>query len=288
MKTNAIVRIVLYSIVILLLLSILGGFLAYDRYAFKTHGASWAAPVVTIGSGEFHQEEHEVAGTEPVTHIEIEWTAGTITIQPGDTDQVTFSERGSIEPDDQMVYSQSGNKLTIRYQKQQVRIGIQNVVSKDLIITVPRDWMGDSIEIDAASARLELRDITVRELEFDGASGTGSFENCTIEELDIDTASGDIEYSGTLNTLDFDAMSAKLTARLSNHPRSMELDTMSGDVDLTLPADCGFTVRIETASSDFSTDFETSTQKGKHVHGDGSCRIEISGMSGDVHIRKGS
>lgn len=40
MKTNAIIRIVIYSIVILLIVSILGGFLAFDRYSFHQEDSS--------------------------------------------------------------------------------------------------------------------------------------------------------------------------------------------------------------------------------------------------------
>jgi len=44
----------------------------------------------------------------------------------------------------------------------------------------------------------------------------------------------------------------------------------------------------EGLSSQFSSDFETSTQNGRHVFGDGSCRIRVEAVSGSVHIYKGS
>lgn len=287
MKTNAIIRIVIHSIVLLLLVSILGTALLFDVYSFDQKEISWVAPIITAGAGDSQRYDYAPSDTESITRVEVEWAAGTITIQPGDTEQILFYEQGAMEPDEQLVYSQSGNKLTIRYQKQQVIIGIHSTVSKDLVITVPRGWTGEVIEIEAAAARVEMRDITVRELEFDSASGTALFDNCALEKLDIETASGDIEFHGTLNELNFEAMSAKLTAVLSNAPRSLKLDTMSGDVDLTLPADCGFTANIDAMSSDFSTEFETSSRDGIHIHGDGSCGISVSAMSGDVFIRKG-
>ena len=55
-----------------------------------------------------------------------------------------------------------------------------------MYIYVPRDWMCDSLEIDAASATVEINDLTIRELDFDGASGTCNLENCIITDLDID------------------------------------------------------------------------------------------------------
>lgn len=287
MKTNAIIRIIIYSIIILLLLSILGGFLAFDRYAFQNGKTSWIAPIVTSGQGEFHQEEQEITGAEPITHIEIAWTAGTITIQPGDTNRIQLSESGTFDSDEAMVCRQQGSKLMIEYQERDVFIGIYSTPEKDLTITVPRDWQGESIEIDAAAARLEMRDIAVRELDFDSASGEGIFEHCAMEKLDIDTASGDIHYSGTLDTLRFEAMSAKLTAILENNPGSLNVDTMSGDVDITLPAHCGFTASVDAMSSDFTSDFDVTNKNDTYLHGDGSCRITVSAMSGDVTIRRG-
>lgn len=287
MKTNAIIRIVIYSIVILLLLSVLGGFLAFDRYAFQNGKTSWAAPIVVGGSGEYLEEHRTVADAQAVTHLEIEWVAGSITIQEGDTDQILLSESGKFDTDEAMVYHQKGNRLTIEYQEQDVYIGIYSTPEKDLTITVPRNWEGTSISIDSASARLNMNGITVREVELDGASGGAVFSDCAMEALDVDTASGDINFSGTLHTLEYDSASGHLQAVFHNTPRSIDMDTASGDVDITLPDGSGFTAVVETMSGDFSSDFETVRKEDAYIHGDGSCRINMSAMSGDVTIRKG-
>ena len=63
---------------------------------------------------------------------------------------------------------------------------------------------------------------------------------------------------------------------------------MSGDLELTLPEYCGFTVSMDAMSSDFTSDFPTTMQNGNHIYGDGSCSISIDAMSGDVAIRKGA
>ena len=287
MKTNAIIRIVIYSIVILLLVSILGGFLAYDRYFFRQEDSSWAAPIITGVSGEYIEGQNTAADAESVTHLEIEWTAGSVTIQEGDTDQILLSESGRYDASEAMVFRQSGSKLTIQYQKQNVYIGFYSAPEKDLTVTVPREWEGVSISLETASADLQMNHITVREVELDSASGTAVFEDCTIEELDIDTASGNVTFTGTLNSMEYDAASADLHAVFHNVPRSLDMDTASGDMDITLPHGSGFTAEIETLSGDFSSDFDYSQRDDRFVAGDGSCRIDLSAMSGDVTIRKG-
>lgn len=291
MKTNAIIRIVIYSIVILLLLSILGAFLVFDRYAFQYGKTSWAAPIITGGSGEYHHEEHHIdqhaSTSEPVTHIEIEWTAGTVTIQKGDTDRIQLSESGSFDTDEAMIYRQQGSKLTIQDQKRDVYIGFYSAPEKDLTVTVPLDWEGVSISLDTASADLLMKAVTVREVELDSASGGAVFEDCVIEELEIDTASGDVQYTGTLNSMEYDAASADLQAVFYNTPRSLDMGTASGDMDITLPDGSGFTAELDAMSGNFSSDFDTIRREDTYIHGDGSCRIDLSAMSGDVTIRKG-
>ena len=148
MKTNAIIRIILYSIVILLIVSILGGFIAFDRYSFHHEETAWAAPIITAGSGEYLEEQHTAADAELVTHIEIEWTAGSVTIQESDTDHILLSESGKYDASEAMVFHQNGSKLTIEYQEQDVYFGIYSAPEKDLTITVPQNWEGIGISLE--------------------------------------------------------------------------------------------------------------------------------------------
>lgn len=225
-----------------------------------------------------------------ISEIEIEWVAGDILIQPGTSDQITVDEDGNFDEKYAMVLKQQGNELKISFCKEGLSnfIGINSSsnLTKDLTITVPADWVCQSLELDVASAKVEINDLTIREVDFDGASGTCEFENCTVNEIDIDTASGDVKFIGSLDILDCDAASASVYAVLSNTPSRLDMDTMSGDLDITLPEDAGFSLSLEAATKDFQTDFETTMKNGNYVCGDGSCRININALSGDVTIRK--
>ena len=57
-------------------------------------------------------------------------------------------------------------------------------------------------------------------------------------------------------------------------------------MDLTLPEDCGFTVILDTLSGSCSTEQDTVKRDKKLIHGDGTCKIEVDGLSSSVHIRK--
>lgn len=226
-----------------------------------------------------------------IREIKIEWISGSVTVEPGDVQEITFLESGNGTDKYEMVWKQSGDELVIQYSKDSSIAGFGlhfGDGSKDLTVTVPRGWVCDSLELDTASTDLTVRDMIIREMEIDSASGTAKFENCTVSSLDVDTASGDVTFTGSLNELDFEAASASFTGVLENVPDKVKMDSMSGGLTLTLPEDAGFTVSLDAMSSDFSSDFPTVKKNKSYVCGDGHCKIEVSAMSGDVSILKQS
>ncbi len=226
-----------------------------------------------------------------IREIKIEWISGSVTVEPGDVQEITFLESGNGTDKYEMVWKQSGDELVIQYSKDSSIAGFGlhfGDGSKDLTVTVPRNWLCNSLELDTASTDLTVRDMIIREVEIDSANGTAKFENCTISSLDVDTASGDVTFTGSLSELDFDAASASFTGVLENVPDRVKMDSMSGDLALTLPEDAGFTVSLDAMSSDFSSDFPTVKKNKSYVCGDGHCKIDVSAMSGDVSILKQS
>lgn len=243
-------------------------------------------------------QEAEVTGygvaldAASIRNMEIEWAVGSIRIQPMEITEIRISEEGVNQDAEPMVWKVRDSKLSIQYSKNTdhdfgmgLLLGSE---SKDLTIQVPLDWQCNSLEIDAASASLEVNDLTIQEMEFDGASGTCVFNNCIVENLELDTASGDVLFQGSLNKMDCDAASANIVLDLKNVPKSLDLDTASGDLDVVLPADAGFTVKMDTMSGDFESDFATTMRNGSYVAGNGRCTISVDAMSGSVNIRKGA
>ena len=285
MKTNAIIRIVLFSLAILVLVSILLSVFAANTFRFNfRNGRTQQIEEVTS------QLDIEYF-TADIRKIEIDWVAGNITLQKDPyVKEINIQEISPIEIEHKMVLKRSGQTLKINYSDRgtvQFPFDTDLDISKDLIITVPMDWECDSLEIDTAAAEVVINDLTIREFDFDGASGICHLSNCNVGELDIDTASGDVYFTGTLETLDCDAASADCSIEVTNIPRSIKMDGMSGDLELILPTDAGFTCTMDTMSGDFESDFEFKSHNDTYICGDGDCMVEISGMSGAVSILKG-
>lgn len=284
MKRNAVIRIVIYSLLLVLLLGValhgIFGFRMYDwNWGYRDR---WEASEVPMDSASGSINANEI------TRIQVEWAQGDIIVQTGDGHEITVSEERA-EGAEPMNLSQKGTQLNIQFAPTTVTVGFgfKNPSSKDLLITVPRDWVCRELEFDVAKGMVKLQDLNITELDFDGAAVDFVIENCTVGEMDVDTASGDVRFAGSLDTLDFDAASGDFEAVFQNVPRSLTMDGMSSNMDITLPQDVGFTATIETLSGRFTSDYATTAVNGAHVYGDGKCRINVEGMSGDLVIRKG-
>ena len=289
MKTSAIIRIVIFSLVIVLLSFVLLSVLDHNYYieSGRVHSYEEAGQLPTEGLMQINQ--HDI--TAQIQNIDIEWAAGSIIIQQSDSlSSIIIEESCPTYSEYETVIKQTGQTLKIKFSEESVKLSgfsIDADISKDLIIRVPSSWNCNALEIDAAATDVTVDGLSINELDFDGASGRLTLENCNIVELDIDTASGDVEFTGILNDLDFDAASAKFYGEFYQVPNRLNLDAMSGDLTLVLPEYSGFYLEMETLSGSFDSDFDFHTMGAHYECGDGACKIKVNAMSGDVSILKG-
>lgn len=283
MKTTAIVRIVAFSLAILILGGIL--FVGIVEEAYMVEGNYRIEPVENLEKMDIEYV------TAEVRNIEIDWVCGSISIHADEViTDIEVTEFASVDAEHTMVCKQSGQTLKIDYSEDDFEVfgfNSNEFESKNLVIRVPDEWIGKNIEIETASAEVNLSGLTFNTFDFDGASGDCRMMDCDIDEIDVDTASGNITFSGTLDVLDCDAASADCNIVTFNVPRSIKMDAASGDLELVLPPNAGFSCKIDSLSGDLKTDFETTTENDIYYHGDGACEIEMTAMSGDVSILKG-
>lgn len=289
MKSSAIIRIIIWSLVIVILLGLLLAGLGFGEirgsrfYRYDTSTEALDA-LNAPATGTASASDSDSVSADQVDKIAVDWVSGTVTIQPDDVDEISFYEDSSKYP---MVWKLQNGKLTIRF-CQEERFSFNLTVNKNLTILVPRDFALDELELDAASTNLNASDMTIRSVELDIASGACRFQNCDVAELEVDTASGDVFFEGSLDSLDFDAASASFHGVLTNTPSRIDVDSASGNLELTLPEDTGFSVGLDGLSCDFSSDFATTVRNGRYTYGDGRCRIDMDGMSSDIIIHRGS
>ena len=259
MKANAITRIVIYSVVILLLVGVLVVCLCADSFFAITNS----------GSDTITDHTATVPASE-VESLSIEWAAGTITIKTADTPNITVTESGNYSEKYTMVCTQRGTDLEIQYAKSSLTVGIGSVPAKDLVITVPENWNVNEIELDGAALEVHVSGIAVANLNLDGAAM-------------------ELTFNGQLNELDVDGAACELNMVCVNKPAAMEIDGASCELDLTLPSDCGYLVQTDGLGCSFDADTEYTLQGDRdYVYGDRHCKINVDGLACQIKLRTGS
>ena len=280
MKRNAVFRLILFSILAVILVGALISGIALKSYQMPgvVIRKSFEAPL---------ENEYEFDARE-IDRLKIDWAAGKIVIVPVEGKNISVTEE-LLGTDKTMVLKKDGSTLYVQYCEGAIGLsfGSGSSLKKNLYVCVPQDWDCKELEIDAASAIVQVENLTIEELASSTASGTHTFTNCQVEKLKMETVSGNLDFNGSLDKLDFNGVSAQANLVLINQPKSIQLESVSGDLNLTLPEDCGFTLDKDSLSGRVSSELETTEKDGKIVHGDGSCKIEVEGVSSSVHIRKG-
>lgn len=279
MKRNAIFRIILFSFLAVVLVGVLISGIALKKYQMPGIVVRKSFDAPEVSGNKFNAGE--------IDRLKIEWAAGSIVLVPVEGNKISITEE-LLGGDESMVLKKDGSTLYVQYCEGAVGISFgSGSLKKNLYITVPQDWECKELEIDAASATVQVENLTIEEVESSTASGTHTFTNCQVGTMKMETVSGDLNFTGTLEKLDFNGVSAQLDLALTNAPKSIELESVSGDLNLTLPESCGFTVDKDTVSGRVSSELPTTEQNGKIVYADGHCEIEVEGVSASVHIRKG-
>lgn len=260
MKRNAIARIIIYSILALTLTAVLIAGMGIDGFGFHIN---------ISGDGTTVEDELTLDAAQ-IKNIDIDWAAGSVKILVADTDRITVTEVCSKDCKYKMTYKISGSSLELDYGETKISIGFGNgsIPSKDLIITVPRDWVCGYLDIDGAALEIDIQDLTLTKFELDGASCDVNFVG-TVDQVDVDGASTNISIS-------------------SFHPvSSINIDGASCDLDLTLPKGCGFLVQMDGLSCSFHSELAYTKTNGAYSYGNGQCKVEVDGLSCDVTIKEG-
>lgn len=123
-------------------------------------------------------------------------------------------------------------------------------------------------------------------------------------DVEARSVSGDVTVS-TRGSVEAASVSGDVVARMGRLPRSGELEfrSVSGSVEVTLPAGADAEVRANTLSGDIESDFPLDLNDGRRsgrrgwqvrvgsrargTLGDGGVRLEMETVSGDITLRRG-
>ena len=256
-------------------------------------------------------------------HVLVENLAGSVEVTVWNEERIEIKgELGDNVEEVEISATVNGIQIRVRNEKQR-----HNVDGTDLYLRVP---LAASIEVETISAdidingsegesivlhtvsgdleaqasprRLEIQSVS-GEVEFEGSISRSSVETVSGDitlggvhgEIEISTVSGDVSlFAEEVDRGQFESVSGDMKLDLSiNDNGRLASESMSGTLDLRLPAaqQAGFVV--QTYSGDIRSDFGESAKvsKGpgsvlKYHEGNNGALIRLESFSGDIHIRR--
>ncbi len=308
MKTSAIVRICIWSLVALLLIATMT-LLLVSNTSFAWPKGSWS---LGISGHRYPNASEYVAGnaeiSENVRAIDLHWISGSVKVVGYDGEVLRVTEQASNENEDiQLHWRYKNGVLYIQPCASKWFFGLVAWGEQDLTVEIPYSMLTSftSIEIDSVSAPVILNSITANALTVDTVSGNITVSDSTAEivelgsvsgrietdgltasTVDIDLTSGNADLDGTFHHIKTDAVSGSVKVRSSIAPLSAEFDAVSGDITLYCPLDDGFTLALDTVSGKFDCDYPIDKRGSLHISGNGTGNYEADTVSGDLYIRQ--
>ena len=283
---------VIKAILIVVLFSLLGS--AVWGIGRTNHMPLWNWARIHLNSGSELSADNNFISESTVQNVSfdasevkklhIEWVSGNVTLKTADQHNVTFRVDGdSALP---FSYQLSGNELDLRYPADNV-IWKPAWGSKNLTVTVPQSWYARETRIEVTSAVVEVDGLSTEELKLDSTSGPITASGLCCDQIVAGTVSGSVILKGTAEELKLDTTSGRCQAELDERVREIELDSVSGELELILPESLGFEAEVDTVSGSFRSDIPTTaSSKGVYTCGNGECGISVDTVSGSISIQK--
>ena len=287
MKRNAIARIIIWSLVAVLLTSLLVVGISSSPSSFFSGDWSLGAMGVTYKNSALYN----VGGgtvTDEFQSIEVNWTNGKINIEAYDGEDTVISETEVEEKENKLRWRVEDGVLKIQQMAAGMRFGLKKTPKKTLTVKIPSSAAEKlkSVNTDSVSAEVNIIGVAASDkIEIDTVSGGADLKKIRTEKLDIDTVSGSIKAAGEFTELESDSVSGDVTVSSATPLKKLDCDSTSGNIRLTIPKNSGFTLKADTVSGDISCGLPTvSESKNRRVCGDGSADFETDTVSGDLII----
>lgn len=287
MKRNAIARIVIWSLVAVLLTSLLVVGISSSPSSFFSGDWSLGGIGVTYKNSALYN----VGGgtvTDEFQSIKVNWTNGKINIEAYDGEDTVISETEVAEKENKLRWRVEDGVLKIQQMAAGMRFGLKKTPKKTLTVKIPSNVAEGlkAVTSDSVSAEVTITGISASDkIEIDTVSGGANLKNIRTEKLDIDTVSGSIKAAGEFTELESDSVSGDVTVSSATPLKKLDCDSTSGNIRLTIPKNSGFTLKADTVSGDISCGLPTvSESKNRRVCGDGSADFETDTVSGDLII----
>lgn len=113
-------------------------------------------------------------------------------------------------------------------------------------------------------------------------------EDVKVKKADLSTTSGDVDIEGTkAEKIHVNTGSGDIKAITSGNPIQADMNSVSGDIRLDMELLSGMETTVTTVSGDIGIRWQGRRQevgRGSYRFGDGSSKVKVSTVSGDIEI----
>lgn len=279
MKTTILFRIVLWALVALVLTAALVYLLAGGQ--FFPAGTKSAAVVSTPEQSVPSSREAPTVFSD-VTRLEIHWISGGVTLESG-AEENTFSEDFQGDAAYRMSWQISGDTLVIHdFPDETSTLLNLDLPSKQLHVSLCAPM--EQIKIVTSSAEVELvGEVQTDHLNVSTVSGNVCGALLRADTLHVETVSGDISLRvADCTAAELNTTSGELELMCERTPETIELETLSGNAVLMLPAQSVHTLNWSTVSGEFYDHTDTT---GGFGSADRAVHITAGSVSGDLTLQ---
>ncbi|MFP4456722.1 MAG: DUF4097 family beta strand repeat-containing protein [Clostridia bacterium] len=258
-------------IVIALVAFVFSGVFSPDRSIFPL--VNWWRAIFDSNNEQVSEYKNNFNETynSQINEIEIDVVSSHIEIMVDDSlsdIKVTYQGNGEFD------VSESKDSLKIEEDFNKWNLG--SVRKGNLVIKLPQGV--DEIILSTVSGNIELEDLRGDLLEINNVSGRTILDNVEFEKIEVENISGRIQANNIIFSNGFlKNVSAGISVKVNSVWDEFSIETVSGDVDLTLDPKISPNITYSSVSGKLTSRVSSGEKN--------NCDLEIDTVSGDATVK---
>jgi len=278
MKTAAVVKIVIWSVVALLLLGLFLSIHYTDKSKIFSIVSGWS-------EGDLEVLRVQSFPVENIDSIDLKWSSGTFIISPTDGNQIIVTEKANRELTE-------GEMLQISVDNGKIRMEQGTQISRIFIFSFGYNQVNEirlpekqyrELKARMSSGKLIIDKLDCNRVDIGLTSGLVEMSAVNASDLLLDMTSGKADLEGSFDDLYVDSTSGSIYIKSEQAPSAMFIDITSGKAVITIPENEGFVVGKRITSGVFRSDFAID-DFGRYKDGENRYRINMT--SGVVELKR--
>ena len=207
-----------------------------------------------------HDFEATYEYTEPLSMVDIQIAAGQIELTSWDQPTTKLTVVGKLygdfeEEDAQTAFEKRAN---LEFVDGALSLNmISRFIKTDIVVQVPKDRL-DFIKARTISGPVTVEDMDTNDIYIQTVDGAINIENFTASMIEVDTKNGQLTLND-VEALDLVVKSLNGSQRLKGHVENVLMETLNGDIVITMDAKPLVRAQVETKNGDIKLNMPAGT-----------------------------